>query len=245
MPLAIVCPSCKCKLRGPDNLAGRQIKCPKCGVTIVVASTNKSMPPESVDQAIPLQAASSGPAAPPAQNIVSQKRPGFFDRLLGGSNEKKLLKAVAWGDAGKVRSLLASGADPNTRGKRGVTPLMQAAMKGHYCIVELLIEAGANPNDRDNKGESALMRAAGELHLPVVGALLEAGAAGERKGLASLDLNVLCALRGGWKGDAPAVAHLTKTHWVTSLGWPHRTKIFKRVWANVPAIRIRKLFCPS
>ncbi len=38
MPISVVCLSCFAKLRAPDNMAGRTMKCPKCGRAVVVPS---------------------------------------------------------------------------------------------------------------------------------------------------------------------------------------------------------------
>jgi hypothetical protein len=36
MPLVIACPSCKAKLKAPDNAVGKAVKCPSCGTAIAV-----------------------------------------------------------------------------------------------------------------------------------------------------------------------------------------------------------------
>jgi predicted Zn finger-like uncharacterized protein len=36
MPLVIACPSCKAKLKAPDNAIGKAVKCPSCGTAIAV-----------------------------------------------------------------------------------------------------------------------------------------------------------------------------------------------------------------
>ncbi|MBL9081186.1 MAG: hypothetical protein JNK76_05235, partial [Planctomycetales bacterium] len=38
MPIQVVCSGCKASFRAKDELAGRRVKCPKCGGEIVVAS---------------------------------------------------------------------------------------------------------------------------------------------------------------------------------------------------------------
>ena len=37
MTIAVACPSCKSKMQAPDKLAGKKVKCPKCGSPILVA----------------------------------------------------------------------------------------------------------------------------------------------------------------------------------------------------------------
>jgi hypothetical protein len=36
MPVTVVCPSCKAKLKAPDNLVGKAVKCPGCGSAVLV-----------------------------------------------------------------------------------------------------------------------------------------------------------------------------------------------------------------
>jgi len=56
-----------------------------------------------------------------------------------------LFEAVADGDAGRVRALLASGADPNARDTDdNATPLHVAAARGQIEIVRALLDAGAD-----------------------------------------------------------------------------------------------------
>src|SRR5260370_16249337 len=43
MPVPVVCPSCAARLSIPDNLAGRKIKCPKCGKPVLVEA--ETLPP--------------------------------------------------------------------------------------------------------------------------------------------------------------------------------------------------------
>lgn len=86
--------------------------------------------------------------------------------------DRALYAAVEAGDAGRVRAVLARGADPNVREKPGPRPsnprqwldivlhpergkptgstaLMEAAWKGHTDVVRQLLAAGADPNAAD------------------------------------------------------------------------------------------------
>ena len=73
---------------------------------------------------------------------------------------KTLLAAAAEGQAGKVKSLLDGGADPNYPDTLDRTALMMAAEEGHKSIAQYLIRAGADVNSRSKLRESALMFAA-------------------------------------------------------------------------------------
>ena len=68
-----------------------------------------------------------------AYEVVAMPPPG----------ESQLLWAVRTGNAAVVRSLLASGADPNERSSDGRTPLQLASESASHELVELLQQAGA------------------------------------------------------------------------------------------------------
>src|SRR3989442_186900 len=72
-----------------------------------------------------------------------------------------LLDAALRGDLQQVRSLLADGADPNSRDSDGVTPLMQTVniVTDHKGVAELLLQKGADPNAQDSSGRTALILA--------------------------------------------------------------------------------------
>jgi uncharacterized Tic20 family protein len=36
MPIAVTCPSCKSKLKAPDNLVGKKVKCPGCQTAVLI-----------------------------------------------------------------------------------------------------------------------------------------------------------------------------------------------------------------
>jgi len=57
--------------------------------------------------------------------------------------------AVQEHQAERVKEMLRTGADVNTRDRRGATPLMVAARWGHNDLIQLLIEAGAKVDAKD------------------------------------------------------------------------------------------------
>jgi len=86
-----------------------------------------------------------------------------------------LVVAARAGDFARVRSLLSSGAEVNTKDSGGSTALMFAALRGDAEMVQALLAAGADPNLKDANGETALLLGAGH-GVEVVRALLAGGA---------------------------------------------------------------------
>jgi hypothetical protein len=70
-----------------------------------------------------------------------------------------LLEAARKGRIKDVESLLAKGADPETKDPEGRTPLMLAAQYGRTSTVQLLLAKGAKPETRDAAGRNAYMLA--------------------------------------------------------------------------------------
>ncbi len=68
---------------------------------------------------------------------------------LGQNVNDDLIAAVKKGDADAVKSLIAKGANVNTRTNYGATALHFAADRGNMEIIKILVEAGADVNARD------------------------------------------------------------------------------------------------
>ena len=88
-----------------------------------------------------------------------------------------LTGAVTARHAAIVRELLQSGADPNYRYGKGLTPLHAAAANGSVEIVEALLAAGGRPDARADDGRTPLDYAREKEQARVV-ELLEARASG-------------------------------------------------------------------
>lgn len=74
--------------------------------------------------------------------------------------DERLLDAAYMGSDQQVALLILDGANVNAQGDRGHTPLITAAIEGHYKICDMLIGSGANVNAKDADGVTALMHAA-------------------------------------------------------------------------------------
>ncbi len=87
-----------------------------------------------------------------------------------------LTRPLSEGDWDIAGMLVSYGADPNTTGRWGRTPLMQASQSGNIESIQDLIHHGANVNAQGEGGSTALMMAARMGDSGAVAALLQAGA---------------------------------------------------------------------
>jgi uncharacterized protein len=89
------------------------------------------------------------------------------------SSDEKLFQAVANGDMGAVRVLLANGADLQAKDARGDTALMLAVSDRNIPMVKLLLEKGADISGRNNDEETALIEAARSMDPEMLRVLLD------------------------------------------------------------------------
>lgn len=66
--------------------------------------------------------------------------------IFGGGAVRDLARAAAAGKPDEVARAVRAGADPNARGKEGLTPLFWSIMANSAVGVKALLQAGANPN---------------------------------------------------------------------------------------------------
>lgn len=94
------------------------------------------------------------PAALPTGTVMaaSPSASSFF----ADATTAKLTAAAGRSDDAGVRQLIAAGADPNTVGAEGMTPLLYAIVGKSKAGAKALLEAGADPNHRARDGETAL-----------------------------------------------------------------------------------------
>jgi ankyrin repeat protein len=117
------------------------------------------------------------------------------NKRLGGGP----LHEAAWaGDEGRVRELLAGGADVNLPNDTDETPLHYATTRGFVRIAEALLAAHADPNARGPSGWSCLHEAAQDADHEIAELLIGAGAdvnAKDEKGRRPLDVACRCSRR--------------------------------------------------
>lgn len=82
----------------------------------------------------------------------------FLDLPASGENDKQLLRKTL----NAMRFLLEHGANPNTRGKNGQTPLFDARQPDAF---ELLLKHGADINARDDNGQTVMHHILDSPHL--------------------------------------------------------------------------------
>jgi ankyrin repeat protein len=98
------------------------------------------------------------------------------------SAQEEMMAAASYGDAVRIRQLLAAGTPADLAGasyarlNEGETPLMAAAENGHTEAVRALLAAGARVSMTDSVHRSALFYALKSAHRSTIDALLDAGA---------------------------------------------------------------------
>jgi ankyrin repeat protein len=104
-----------------------------------------------------------------------------------------LHQAALRGQTSSIEMLLKLGADVNSAGKDGETPLHDACLKGHFETARLLLDRGAKIEARDERGATPLHDAALGGSTKLIELLLERKAdirAHDSAGLTALDYAV-------------------------------------------------------
>lgn len=121
-------------------------------------------------------------------------RANFNVNVVDADGTPALIYALRKGYTIVAKILLEGGADPNTRDKLGLSPLLLACGKptyGYRAIAELLIDRGALINVKDALGNTPLLLALSGGTIEVAKLLIERGAdinAVTRKGVSALSL---------------------------------------------------------
>ncbi len=111
------------------------------------------------DSSTPLHKACAGSKAGHLEAVKLLLEHNADVHALNKWRETPLLTAANHGQAGAVKHLLVSGADPCKCTDTGWSPLSIAAYKGHNEVVKLLLEVGA-PTEEADPTLSALLQAA-------------------------------------------------------------------------------------
>jgi hypothetical protein len=90
--------------------------------------------------------------------------------------DKRLRQAAKEGNMTLTQFLLNAGADVNTQGKWGYTPLQLAVIKGQNDMVDLLLNAGAHVNQSNKLGNAPLHWAVTNGNTDAIQLLLKYGA---------------------------------------------------------------------
>ncbi len=114
----------------------------------------------------------------------------------GQSSKDSLIQAVREGRTGKVKQMLAGGANANESRFNRSTALMYAAQDGRNELIQVLIEAGAQVNAKDSDGDAALMYAAVYGRADVTKTLLASGAELNAQNNNAQTALIAAALRG-------------------------------------------------
>nr|XP_022310049.1 BRCA1-associated RING domain protein 1-like isoform X3 [Crassostrea virginica] len=132
--------------------------------------------------------------AKPAKALVPSEKKKARSSI--GSNENVQRKTSRrslpiCGDLEKVKTLICSGANPNTQDNAGWTPLHEACHYGHLAISEQLLQSGSLVDVPGTDNETPLHDAVRHLRIQCVKLLVQYGAsinARNIKGLTSMDL---------------------------------------------------------
>lgn len=158
----------RCRLAGAAlklRVAGQNPRCPACGEPL--ARARSPIVRDAVGLAVVIAALAvagawwaNGPLPRPDRASPAQaaRHPSgeFFENALTA----QMVDAALRGDTAEVRAAVRRGADPNARGRDGVTPLHVALLNLNQPAFVALLEVGADPNVPAANGDCAVTLAA-------------------------------------------------------------------------------------
>ena len=109
---------------------------------------------------------------------------------------RKLAEAAEHGDVQKIKALVSNGANINSQGLDGVTPLSWALVKGNLGGFNALLELGADPNLTDDEGDSAIILAAGVKDPRFLNMAIEHGGNVNKAGFGSITQLMIASAAG-------------------------------------------------
>jgi len=162
---------------------------------LLVAQRNNN---NSMVELLKSSGAEEAPQPPRPERALTEKDLSreLSEMLSSGDLDAHLIDAALEGDASRARRLLDKGADANTTGSLGMTPLMFAARGGHADTVTLLLMRGANLQAQSSLGHTALSIAAMEGQAAALQPLIVSGAKIDKKGYAGMT-PLMQAAQGG------------------------------------------------
>ncbi len=114
MPIAVVCPACKSKLKAPDSLVGKTVKCPSCSKPVLVKAA--AAPPPAPAPVV------KKPVKKPEPEVLDEEPiedvPPVEDEDEAPARPKKKRKAEAENDDGEEQAAPPPGG-PSTDTERG------------------------------------------------------------------------------------------------------------------------------
>ena len=138
----------------------------------------QAYPSHPAQEAVQEEERKSAPASPmPAEARLaapSARMGALLDRTEPPT--AALRRAAEAGDLPRLKTLLDTQTDVDSRDDRGRTALMLAILHGHGDVVGLLLERGADPNAADVNGTTPLQAATAQEEPAIVAALRRKGA---------------------------------------------------------------------
>lgn len=160
---------------------------------------------------------------------------GYKEMIMESMHKKdindELLDAAGFGSRSTVEELLDKGADPNTKGIRGLSPLHRSAMRGDAYITQMLIDRGADINSGDEKGELPIHKAAYRGNVETIDTLINAGSDPNAE---DIDSRFFPLKWAAFQGNVDAVIYLIKRGAdANKMDWAGKTSIFYLIGRNV------------
>ena len=109
------------------------------------------------------------------KHLQIKRRPCLI-KIPAMNNRYSMIQAAAYGDLSRIKSLLESGVNVNTRDSMNRTALHLACAEGHSHIVRFLVEHGSCLKIKDRHGYTPLQDAVRNGHKEVIEIMILAGA---------------------------------------------------------------------
>ncbi len=142
----------------------------------------------------------------------------FLTFVWAGGMNQSLFKAVQERNISKVRLLLESGIDVNSKDEADQTALMHACMLGYRDVSEFLLRRGADVNAKDDVFGTALIYASSQENESLVKLLLERKADVNAKDVRKNTALIKAAVRGRTKNARLLIKYGADVNWHGAFG---------------------------